>query len=270
MATIEQTTLRLTDRISPTFVVFFQIVVFLGLTLAVLCTNKMPLNAPTPAFAFEYILPLWIPWAGALGGMTISLVGVARHNHEWNAPLYGVWHLLRPLLGGVSGTVAVLAMLFVLRTLEPSKVDASTVPDAASTAVMVVISFVIGYREETFRELIKRVVDLILATPPKVVPVGPLVLAPAVLEVPYGGEADGTASAYLMNSGTADAPLVDATIIVTAPFTVELADSSPVAAGSAREIQVTCPQGESLNRAGILRVAAGGQSLSISIRTTAP
>lgn len=113
-----------------------------------------------PSFAFEDIVPLWIPWAGALGGATISLVGVATNAHVWNPQKYGWWHISRPFLGAVSGTFAVLILVFVLTSITPSGSEGEY--GDKGTAVLTVVAFVVGYREATFRELVTRVVDLLL------------------------------------------------------------------------------------------------------------
>ncbi|GAA5021067.1 hypothetical protein GCM10023258_10160 [Terrabacter aeriphilus] len=117
---------------------------------------------PHWTFAFQNVMPLWVPWAGALGGVTISLVGVVTHTHDWKALEYGYWHLARPFLGAVCGSVAVLIVVLVLRSVDPTVNNQAGTP--ASIALLSVISFVVGYREETFRTLVKRVVDVILAS----------------------------------------------------------------------------------------------------------
>jgi hypothetical protein len=117
-----------------------------------------------PGYSFERVVPLWIPWGGALGGATISLVGVAKHAHDWNPARYRWWHLSRSFLGSVSGTFAVLLVVFVLQSVAPEVTDNGY--DPKGIAVLTGIAFVVGYREETFRELIKRVVDLVLGPAP--------------------------------------------------------------------------------------------------------
>lgn len=113
-----------------------------------------------PSFAFEDVVPLWVPWSGALGGATISLVGVATKSDVWDPRRYGWWHLSRPFLGAVSGTFAVLILVFVLASITPSASDVGYGDEGI--AVLTVVAFVVGYREATFRELVKRVVDLLL------------------------------------------------------------------------------------------------------------
>lgn len=113
--------------------------------------------------SWQPYLPVWVPFGGALGGALISLVGVAQRTVEWNSYRYAYWHLLRPLLGMVSGSVAVIIVLFVLRGIFPDAEPQPGEPYSISgTFTMFVIAFVVGYREQTFRELIKKVVDVML------------------------------------------------------------------------------------------------------------
>src|SRR6478752_6970670 len=138
------------------------------LTMGVLLLAALYFTATPPSryhytFSFTSVLPLWVPWAGALGGCTISLVGIVRHGRHWD-PSYAYWHLARPLLGGVSGTIGVLIVVLVLKSVAatpPATAGAPAVQDVtydrAGVAVLAVLAFVIGYREETFRTLIRRV-----------------------------------------------------------------------------------------------------------------
>jgi hypothetical protein len=135
------------------------------LLVAVLAYSRDP--APSPlywSFSFQSVVPLWVPWAGALGGATISLVGIVKHTTDWD-PGYWLWHLARPLLGGVSGTIGVLIVVLVIKSVVSS--PAATTPGAAPAttqvaydgpgiAILAVMAFVIGFREETFRHLIER------------------------------------------------------------------------------------------------------------------
>jgi hypothetical protein len=120
-------------------------------------------NGRGTRFVWDQVLPTWVLAGGALGGCFVSLVGIAMHTVDWDSSRYAYWHLFRPLLGMISGSVAVLILLFVLKGIAPNVMpatDASYTP--SGIAVMFVISFVVGYREETFRELVKRVVDVVL------------------------------------------------------------------------------------------------------------
>jgi Abnormal spindle-like microcephaly-assoc'd, ASPM-SPD-2-Hydin len=114
--------------------------------------------------SFQTVLPSIVPWAGALGGVSISIVGVAGYSiqTEWRPDRFGYWHLTRPLLGAVFGTTAVLIVALLLQNVKGTTVsDAGYTP--AGQVVLAVIAFVVGFREETFRTLVMRVVDMIIS-----------------------------------------------------------------------------------------------------------
>lgn len=136
-------------------------------------------------------VPLGVPWFGALGAVLISLTGVFEHEHDWDAS-YWPWHVARPLIGVAVAVVSVLILqagvLAVgstpIQPAAPAPAPASTQSSATPTApttpappaspqnpagkiptnlLYYLVAFLVGYREETFRELIKRLVDIILA-----------------------------------------------------------------------------------------------------------
>jgi hypothetical protein len=95
------------------------------------------------------IVPLAIPWFGALGAVLISIYGVFDHNadSEWD-PTYDYWHLFRPFVGAVLGTVAYLIFLGFVNA---STQGTAPIPHDSATAIpYLVISFVVGFREDTF------------------------------------------------------------------------------------------------------------------------
>ena len=103
-------------------------------------------------------IPLSVPWWGAVGGVTISLTGIFQHAKRWD-PSYQSWHVARPFLGGVVGSVGFLIFIVVIRAT-------GTTPNASSTiskAAFDLVAFLVGYREEVFRELLKRATDVLLA-----------------------------------------------------------------------------------------------------------
>jgi len=112
-------------------------------------------------------IPVGVVWFGALGAVLISLTGVVEHPNDWKEELY-LWHLSRPFMGSALGVVAVLI-------LQAGVLAAGTQPTAGTSGtpknlLYYLVAFLVGYREETFRDLIKRLVDLILAPaapPPK-------------------------------------------------------------------------------------------------------
>ena len=71
-------------------------------------------------------------------------------------------HIARPLAGAVFGVVAYLIFVVVI--------DATgATANRSGTLVYDVVAFLVGYREDTFRQLIIRATDLLLA-PGKVTP----------------------------------------------------------------------------------------------------
>jgi hypothetical protein len=126
---------------------------------------------PTPpGLSFPALLgvvPSGVLWFGALGGVMISLTGVFEHRRDWDRD-YWTWHVARPFVGAAIATVAVITfqcgVLAVGSSANPSGPTANL--------FYYLVAFVVGYREETARTLMKRVVDVILApggepTPPK-------------------------------------------------------------------------------------------------------
>jgi hypothetical protein len=104
-------------------------------------------------------IPVGVPWFGALGAVLISLTGVFEHKHDWDEELWP-WHLARPLIGAALGVVSVLILqagiLAVGATPQPQ-------PSIPKNLLYYLVAFMVGYREETFRQLIKRLVDVILS-----------------------------------------------------------------------------------------------------------
>jgi len=108
-------------------------------------------------------VPLAIPWFGALGAVMIGLYGVFDHNHKDWTSRYNAWHIARPLSGAVLG---MMAYLIFIATIKAAGVDPTGQPAAGSLPTdqiaYFVIAFAAGYREESFRVLFKRAVDLLL------------------------------------------------------------------------------------------------------------
>jgi len=105
-------------------------------------------------------VPEPVPWFGALGAVLISLVGITEHMHDWD-PAYRFWHWSRPLLGASFGTISVL--IFQAGILAVGTQPAINGGGVSKDLLYYLIAFVVGYREETFRELIKRLTDVIFS-----------------------------------------------------------------------------------------------------------
>jgi hypothetical protein len=103
-------------------------------------------------------VPVSIPWFGALGAVLIGLYGVFDHSHrDWDRGLNS-WHVARPFTGAVLGTTGVVLFVSVVRAAGLIPVGSDTL----GKLVYFAIAFVVGFREETFRQLIKRVADLLV------------------------------------------------------------------------------------------------------------
>lgn len=104
------------------------------------------------------VLP--VAWFGALGAVSISLKGVFDHNNAWDSR-WNYWHIARPLTGAVLGTIGYLIFVTALSASTGEATEVGSGENGALIAYL--IGFLVGYREETFRELIKRLTDLVLA-----------------------------------------------------------------------------------------------------------
>jgi len=194
-------------RWAPSFFFVYDVIILAGLLL--LGPFRPPswdvggwLSNPIPD-----VLPSAVPWAGALGGVCISLVGVAGHARrgDWRPNIYGYWHLTRAALGAIFGSIAVLIISLLLQNVK--QVPANAGVSHSGQAVLAVIAFVVGFREETFRSLIIRVVDIILGPSPND-PTTTYLLIPTALDL--GTTTVGTAvtgTLHLFNGSNASLAL---------------------------------------------------------------
>jgi hypothetical protein len=108
---------------------------------------------------------------GALGGVLISLTGVFEHMYDWD-DRYFFWHIARPLVGASVAVVAVLILQAGILAVgvqpsspEPSNAGPQSVATGAKDLLYYVVAFVVGYREQSFRGMVKKAADLILTSP---------------------------------------------------------------------------------------------------------
>jgi IPT/TIG domain len=107
------------------------------------------------------IIPTAVPWFGAVGGVLISLVGVQDHRYDWDRR-YWTWYVARPLVGAFVAIVAVL--VFQSGVLAIGANPNETSGDAPKDLFYYVIAFATGYREDAFRTLLRKVVDILFTT----------------------------------------------------------------------------------------------------------
>lgn len=139
------------------------------LYLAVLLGLGVAYNV-IPAFQDQFaddsvgVVPVAVPWFGALGAVTLSLYGVFDHNRDWDTR-YNYWHAARPLVGAVFGVVGYFIFVVII-TSTGTEIERPD-PDSPKAFTYYVLAFLLGYREGTFRSMIQRFVDLILTPEPR-------------------------------------------------------------------------------------------------------
>jgi IPT/TIG domain len=115
------------------------------------------------------IVPLGVPWAGAVGAVTLSVSGLVYHRDDWDRS-YLYWHLSRPIIGAIVGTFAylVVASGVLASGGSPTATSASSAGNLTGTAgfhvnnlFYFVLAFLVGYREATFRTLLQRFSDVL-------------------------------------------------------------------------------------------------------------
>lgn len=142
--------------------------------VAILITTVIVYNDPEYGFQQKIpplvagLVPIGVPWFGAMGAVIVGLEGVFKHSGDWDAR-YNNWHVARPLFGAVLAIIAYFLFVLIMNAanspppflLDGAERDAQTSGPLDFVAYFVV-GFLVGYREETFRELVKRATDLIL------------------------------------------------------------------------------------------------------------
>lgn len=104
-------------------------------------------------------LPFTSIWFGATGGLLISLQGIFAYNRRWRRS-FDYWHYLRPILGAFMGTLGCLVLIVLNQA-------ATTKHLPANGVFYAVVAFVLGYREQSFRTLVTRLIDTIILPPDK-------------------------------------------------------------------------------------------------------
>jgi hypothetical protein len=112
-------------------------------------------------------IPLGVPWFGAFGAVALSISGLVDHRNDWDRA-YIYWHISRPVIGvafavGAYFTFAagVLASNGTLQNAQNAQ-NAPSSPSSTNNLFYYILAFIVGFREETFRTLIKRVSDIII------------------------------------------------------------------------------------------------------------
>lgn len=122
------------------------------------------------------IMPIGVVWFGAVGAALVSLTSVVDHAHDWD-PSLDLWHLSRPIVGAILAIVTVLMLMagvLAIGASTPASTGGAPLPAGGAPLpkdiLYYVVAFLVGYREDAFRDLIKQVVDLIVRPAAKAEP----------------------------------------------------------------------------------------------------
>jgi hypothetical protein len=101
---------------------------------------------------------LAIAWVSSVGAIIASFSDIARNADKWN-PHRAIWFAVRPLTGAAFGAIGYLIYYTIIQlsVAERAQMQGPETP----TILGYVVAFTLGYREELFRELLKRVTDLL-------------------------------------------------------------------------------------------------------------
>lgn len=102
------------------------------------------------------VIPLALPWWGALGAVTVGLYGVFFHTRDWNDS-FNYWHLARPFTGAVLGIISYLIFVVVTNA-------SGARPNTSGALVYDLVAFLVGYNEQNFHDLIKRATDALFSS----------------------------------------------------------------------------------------------------------
>lgn len=203
------------------------------------------------------LVPLVVPWGGALGGVCASLFGVGEHGRDWDVT-FNPWHFVRLPLGAATGTVAFLVVVVVLKTVgigdAAGTAGTGTVPGAVDAAeaieslpmtpgalgLYLIIAFVAGFQNKYFIDLLKKVAEVVFANGD--VPKDGLSVTVTPDEIDFGEVEGGTRTAIVSVevAGAKDLELSsDWYNHLAAPFSAQANSVKDALGQTHREIEVT-------------------------------
>ena len=105
-------------------------------------------------------VPASVVWFGMLGAVLCSLQGIIEHSDDYERK-YNYWHIARPLIGAAVGLMSYLFLTVIVTLGGGGSPNLSSAPSAAGINLYHVAAFIVGYREDAFRDLVSRVTDLV-------------------------------------------------------------------------------------------------------------
>ena len=206
------------------FIFFLQVAYLIALGIFVIAYRVDWIN---PRKDFFGPVPFLVPWFGAVGATLLSLSAVfEKHGDAWDAE-FRFWHWARPLVGGIVATITVLILQSGILAVGGTTPNATTT-NTVKNLLYYVFAFVVGYREDIFRQLIKRLADVIL-TPPET---GSAAVPGAPTNV-SGTPGDGVADiSFTPPANDGGSPITGYTVVATDSTGVDVATatgtSSPI------------------------------------------
>ena len=269
-------------RLGPSFF-FWLDMAYISLLLLMAAAFNLWFAIPDgyPPLLLGGILPIAVPWFGALGAVTISLEGVFMRNSQWDTK-YNYWHIGRPVFGVVLGIVAFFLFVLIITAAgtPPKFLSAGEPAGAKDYIVYYVVAFLVGYREETFRDLIKRATDIILRPGTSTSPAPAVIFKVAgatPLEIVLPPTAPATTSRVAVQvQNTGSAPLIAPalTVSATAPAAAAtfgtandtVTGGGDIAPGQAKTVEVTFTPQVAGNMVGTLTLTAHNLTAPKAIR----
>ena len=181
------------------------------------------------------LIPAGVVWFGAVGAVTVSFYGLFDHNGPHWDKTYNYWHVARPFMGAM---FAVVAYLIFIGLINATGGTPSAKPQGDDVIPYLVVGFVVGFREATFRLLLQKAIDLLLGpgipgqTPSPVA----MTTDPAVLPTAVAGDKQAVnvtisnpgTSAHTLGTVNAYVTPSDAATCVVDPFPSTIAPSGHV------------------------------------------
>jgi len=195
-------------------------------------------------------VPTGVVWFGAVGGVLISLTAITEHRYDWD-PRYWNWHVARPFVGAAVAVIAVLIVQAGILATGTQPTAPGTTTTVGGTAVSTttdifyyLVAFLVGYREETFRGMIKRLGDVVLTSEGAGVAPSLQAIEPARAAAAGGSEVvikgSGLKGVQVVRFGTTESPTIrvqsDAEVTAKVP---------PGTAGTTVAVTVITEQGSS-------------------------
>jgi hypothetical protein len=145
------------------WVLSLQLALLLGLLVLQVVLPLVPHNT-----LLLGVVPLAVPWAGAVGGVVNALIALGGHSELWfddpnQGREFNIWYLARLPVSATLGTVAAGIVAIFLHTVDVTAADDGTFTyTPLAKASLALVAFAIGYHQKAFDGLFTRLMSAIL------------------------------------------------------------------------------------------------------------